>query len=115
MVNVWFIVHSFSCVNFICDICFYLQMLLNIFIAYYDEYGNLIEDLTLVRKHYFRNPSGFFLDFLSVIPFEAFALAAPKHVQMEVFSYIHLIHLVRIIHVKRFFNDRSQELTEKYV
>lgn len=89
-------------------------MLLKLFIAYYDEYGNLIEDLALVRKHYFRKPSGFFLDFLSVIPFELFALATPKQIQMEVFSYIRLIHLLRIIHVKRFFNDRSQELTEKY-
>jgi hypothetical protein len=89
-------------------------MLLNLFIAYYDEYGNLIEDLALVRQHYFRKPSRFMLDLLSVIPFEACALVAPKHLQLEVFSYIRLIHVLRLIHVKRFFNDRSQELNEKY-
>jgi len=83
------------------------------FTAYYDEYGNLIEDLALVRRHYFTQPSGFLLDLLSVFPFELCALLAPNDQQMEVYSYVRLMHLLRFIHVRRFFNERAQELNEK--
>ena len=86
------------------------QIGVNFNVGYYDEYGNVIDQLRSVRKRYVRRWDGLLLDVVSIFPVEVLMLFF-KH------AYLYkslLIHLVRFIHVKRYFKSLQSRISVKY-
>jgi len=75
-------------------------------VGYYDEYGNLIDDMRATRLNYLRRWDGLALDFVAAIPME---------LTMDVIHRnIMLYHLIRLIHIKRYFKSLQSKINIKY-
>jgi len=91
------------------------QIIVNFHIGYYDEYGNLIDSPRLARRRYLHRVDGFLLDLLSVFPLEL--VPSIVHLSTEAHDLIHhlmLFHMIRFIHIKRFFKSLQAKINIKY-
>ena len=84
-------------------------MMVNCNVGYYDDYGNLINNLQESREHYLRRWDGFMLDALSILPVELVLL----FIAGDAVDYLVLIHMLRLIHIKRYFKQLQSKITVK--
>jgi len=83
--------------------------MVNFNVGYYDDYGNVVDSLKASRRNYVRRWDGFLLDVLSLTPVELLP-HAPASVYVH---YLMLIHMLRIIHVKRYLKSLQSKINVK--
>jgi len=89
------------------------QILVNFHVGYYDEQGNLVDDLAAARRHYVTRGQ-FFLDMMSIIPVELVPALMPlDYGAHHLVHKLTLIHLIRVVHVKRFFKRLQTNINIK--
>jgi len=90
------------------------QIVINLHVGYYDEHGNLVNNLSAIRRRYILH-GRLFLDMISILPIEMIpgfmTLDPASHHLVHQFM---LIHLFRIVHIKRFFKSLQSKINIKY-
>ena len=83
---------------------------MNFHVGYYDEYGNLVGSLRAARSHYVRRWDGLFLDVASLLPLELVSLVASVDLLVH---YLSLIHMLRMIFIKRYLKSLQSKINVK--
>ena len=64
--------------------------------------------------HYVKAPLGFVFDVVTTIPFEVVAFAVPYGtVRASVVQYCALVHVLRMVRLKGFFDNEQTKLNQK--
>lgn len=96
---------------YITDVLFMINIYLKFHTPYHNEYGIEVNNLNLISRRYLKRQCGFWMDFLTIIPFELFAFIATDPDYFEIiFTYGRLNRLPRIIHVINYFEAINNKL-----
>ncbi len=79
--------------------------------AYSTDDGEIVNDFDQIFTHYCHGKFKF--DVIANVPLELFALAFPSHLRLTAFSYLRLIHLLRIVRVSQIYKEWVKELAIK--
>eukprot|EP00794_Sanderia_malayensis_P016547 gene16547-18222_t len=95
--------------NYLCEASFFLQIYLNFHMTYSTDDGETVDDYDQIFNHYFKGEFRF--DIIANFPLEILALVFPSHLRLTAFSYLRLIHLLRVVRVVQIYNEWVKELT----
>ena len=85
-------------------------------LAYTDAQGSVVTDFKSIVLHYLKDPAGFFLDFVSLFPYEL--IGAPiqdTQKRTAALLYLRLPHIFRVVRIQWFFSEEEKRLNQKYV
>ncbi|XP_013389400.1 potassium voltage-gated channel subfamily H member 6, partial [Lingula anatina] len=97
-------------VNILIDAFFWLEIYIKSHLSFHDETGHLIDAAVIVRQSYVRRPSGLLLDAIAACPIEVVVLALPREQWVSMWSYLRLLHVLRLVKVHQFFAAWEKEL-----
>lgn len=83
--------------------------------TYEDKKGNIVGHIKAIGWHYLRTGDGFFLDCITLFPYELAVLPVQnKQFRTALILYMRLPHLARIIRVRWMFTIQQRNLNQKY-
>lgn len=83
-------------------------------IGYFDDKGVIVSDSKSIALHYLKQPLGFPLDFIAILPYELIpSLITDPNTRLAAVLYIRVIHTIRIIRVRDFFNIEEKRLNQQ--
>lgn len=89
-------------------------MYLKFHLTYEDLDGKTVRKPKEIVFHYLTGYNGFFLDCITLFPFELFALPiSDPELRTNTFLYLRIPHLARIIRVRLMFNVQQKHLNQK--
>lgn len=81
-------------VDYVVDACFFVDIILNFKTAYIDRNNNYVSDPARIARNYLR--TWFVIDVLASFPFELFALAAGRKIDLSILALLKLPRLLRL-------------------
>lgn len=91
----------FIAFNIIADICFLIEMYLSAHKVDFTPTGEAVVEVSKLSRNYLK--TRFRFDLLANFPFSIFCFAAPIEMRWQVFSYLNLVHVLRLIRLNQFF------------
>ena len=95
-------------------ICTYIQLYLKFHLTYKDSNGQTVRDNKAIVLHYVKDPLGFALDLLAVLPFEILASPVPDmHTRTAAMLYLRIPHVIRGVRIQSFISEEEKRLNQK--
>lgn len=95
------------------DIYFFIRIYVNIHLKYKDpDSGIVVKDLKLIRRRYFCSLSRFWLDIITVFPFEHVALIFTN--EINIIKYGYSIRILRCWFLYKYYREQENNLNVKH-
>ncbi|XP_026477138.1 uncharacterized protein LOC113383100 [Ctenocephalides felis] len=115
LITYQFFFHDLSLIYILPSICidlvFILKILLDLQMAYVNKLGDYVLDVKLIRMRYLTDYKERLIDVAANLPLCYFALLVPGPFGLDLFVYLRLHHLIRIVYIIQFYNVHSRMLS----